>query len=311
MEFFGSIQWTALSVLLANKYKGDAAGYTKGIAAMSLASTGGQFITKTVGMLLLQHLHWKTIANGASLIALLGALMVCMVLQEPRGTTVSATASREVRWSKIRADSLQMVSSPIFWAVGVAHSASMLGRSSDRVLGGFFHEATSFSPRLCGGLTLSSTIGLLHGLSIARQFSKFKTVKEKERFMKRRYFGAIMSTLSLAACANVSSSGRGVILSTNITVCWIAMSAFFLTSSTAFLFFHIPNMVAKTFASQAVCLSTIDAVGFFVAAPIWKAFGLIQDAGYGFGASWMMVTFIFVMGGIIMCRFIKPVLMEQ
>jgi hypothetical protein len=313
MEFFGSIQWTALSVLLATKYEGDAASYTKGIAAMSLASTGGQFITKTIGMILLQYFHWKTIANAASLIALLGALFVWVLLQEAKGNDIMTFApqSREARWSQIRTDSYQMIKSPVFWAVGVAHSASMLGRSSDRVLGAFFHEATSFSPRLCGGLTLSSTIGLLHGLKSARSFARLQTVKEKERFMKRRYIGATLSALSLAACAMVSSAGRGVNLSNNVTACWIAVSAFFLTSNTAFLFFHIPNMVAKTFASQAVCLSAIDAVGFFVAAPIWKAFSLIQEAGYGYGASWMMVTSIFVMGGTLMCRFIKPVLIAE
>jgi hypothetical protein len=47
MEFFSSLQWTALSVLMMKRYANDPGGYIKGIATMSIASTGGQFLTKT------------------------------------------------------------------------------------------------------------------------------------------------------------------------------------------------------------------------------------------------------------------------
>jgi hypothetical protein len=126
----------------------------------------------------------------------------------------------------------------------------MLGRGSDRILGAFFHEATHFSPAMSGAFTLSSTFGLLHGLSAGRNFGAMDG-PEKERFMERRYVGAILSDkyhwqYVRNACADFIQRPK-------LVAVWIALSAFGLTSNTVFLFFNIPNIVANTFPSQAVC----------------------------------------------------------
>lgn len=298
MEFFGSIQWTALSVLMMKRYANDPAGYTKGMAAMSLASTGGNFMTKTVAIVLLQYFHWRTIANMASYLALIGALIVLFMLPE------IPPSLKDFRLKKMIGDTSEIMSNRLFWVVGVAHSASMLGRGSDRIMGAFFHAATHFSPRLSGGLTISSTFGLFHSLRSGRSFCQMDG-KEKLLFMKRRYIGATVSALSLAVCAYFSSS-----IPPNVTATWIAISAFGLTSCTGFLFFTIPNTVANTFASPAVCLSTIDAVGFGVAATMWKAFGVLAS-NYNFTTSWMLVASIFVAGGAVMIPSMQPLLQRE
>lgn len=295
MEFFSSLQWTALSVLMMKRYKNDPAGYIRAIATMSVASTGGQFITKTVAVALLQYWHWKVIASAASYIALVAALMVLAFLPE------TPPSFKDFRVRKMLDDTSEIMSSRLFWVVGVAHSASMLGRGSDRILGAFFHEATHYSPAMSAGFTLSSTFGMLHGLSTGRKFGAMDG-KEKDKFMERRYLGAIISTLSLATCAFFSSK-----LTPKFTAIWIALSAFGLTSNTVFLFFNIPNIVANTFPSQAVCLSTIDAVGFGVAAPMWKVFGVLASR-YSFATSWIFLATIFFGCRVMMIPAMKPIL---
>ena len=295
MEFFSSLQWTALSVLMMKRYANDPGGYIKGIATMSIASTGGQFLTKTVAVALLRYFHWTTIASAASYIALVAALIVLFFLPE------TAPSIRDFQFQKMIRATKEIVSTRVFWLVGMAHSASMLGRGSDRILGAFFHEATHFSPAMSGAFTLSSTFGLLHGLSAGRNFGAMDG-PEKERFMERRYVGAILSTISLAVCAYAAD----FIQRPKLVAVWIALSAFGLTSNTVFLFFNIPNIVANTFPSQAVCLSTIDAVGFGVAAPMWKAFGILA-AKYNFSTSWLFMATIFVTCRALMVPAMKPI----
>ena len=298
MEFFSSLQWTALSVLMMKRYKNDPEGYIKAIATMSVASTGGQFITKTFAVALLQYWHWKVIASAASYIALFAAVVVLVALPE------TPPSLKDFRAKKMLGDTSAIMSSRLFWVVGVAHSASMLGRGSDRILGAFFHEATHYSPSMSAGFTLSSTFGMLHGLSTGRKFGAMDG-KEKEKFLERRYIGAILSTLSLAICAFFSRS-----LPPKLTAIWIASSAFGLTSNTVFMFFNIPNIVANTFPSQAVCLSTIDAVGFGVAAPMWKVFGILASR-YSFSASWVFLATIFLACRVMMIPAMKPILHQD
>jgi hypothetical protein len=287
MEFFAAIHWPSLSVFLERKYRHDAVGYSKAVASLSLASTGGQFISKTIGVILLQYFPWQTIANSASLVALFGSLVVLVTIREPKQFD-----KEPFSFSKVKQDSAELAASPMFWAVGLAHAASMLGRSNDRVLGAFFHHQTSFSPRICGGLTLCSTIGLVYGLRTGRKFIKLDT-KQKRLFLLRRYLGAILSALSLAICAALPR------LPTAIQVLWIASSGFGLACEMSFLFFHIPNLVSKTFNAQAICLCALDAIGSLGSAPVWRYFGIFA-AIYGFPASWVMIAGVMAFGGVLM-----------
>jgi Major Facilitator Superfamily len=298
MEFFASLQWTALSVLLSKRYASDLEGYHRGIGIMSLASTGGQFMTKTVAVVLLQYYSWNAIASAATYLAMLAGLIVLVFLPE------EAPPLKGFDFQAILLDTKNIMSSRLFWVVGVAHSASMLGRGSDRVMGAFFHQATQFSPAISGGFTLSSTFGLLYGLRLGRKFGTMDG-KRKEMFMNRRYIGAVLSTISLAICAHFAKT-----MQPNWTALWICISAFGLTANTATLFFSIPNIVASTFSSEAVCLSTLDAIGFAVAASMWKCFGMLASM-YNFSASWLLLGVILVSCRTLMIPSMRPILYQS
>jgi hypothetical protein len=297
MEFFAAIQWTSLSVFLERKYQSDARGYCKALAAMELAYTGGQIVMKSVGALLLQYLHWQTIANAASLVSIFGSLIALISLREQ-----PSIHRKPLTLSKIGLDCAELAKSPTFWSVGISYSAVMLGRSNDRVLGAFIHEETMLSPRLCGGLTLCSTLGLIYGLNIGHVFFTLDHIQKKQ-FLVQRYMWAIVSALSLALCAAFPD------LSTPVKVVWIAASGFGLACNTCFLYVNIPNLVSKTFDAQAITLGAIDAIGFFTAAPCWRYFGVLA-LHYGFSASWIMVASVLLAGGALMIQGIKPVLID-
>lgn len=319
MEFCASLQWTALSVLLMKKYASQPQAYSHGIRKMSLASTGGQFLAKALGMILLSYnWHWTSVANTASLLALLGAAAVAICCSEEEKeqiavndenddvvavtTTCKKQSASRFSLSTAYNDIKVLFSSRLFWVVGICHAASMLGRSSDRVLGAFFRDATLLPGRVCGGLTLASTFGLIHGL---HQAKSFLTLRDKEAFLKRRYMGAIVASVALALVSLVHN------VPTTLTAILICIFGFLLTSSTAFLFFQIPNLVANTFVGrEAVCLSMIDAIGFFVAAPLWKLFGILIGS-VSYTASWCMVAACFGIGGTYMMRILQPMFLLQ
>jgi sugar phosphate permease len=150
IEFFISMQWTALSVVFAQHYEGNAAGFAAAITVLSLASTCGQLLAKFVGMTLLQYFHWRTVARLGAVVALVGSCIVGTFVTEPPASVPSPQKS--FQW-KSMAKSMQtsartVLSNPLFWAVGCAHAMAMVARSSDRILGEFFSHATDLPSEL-------------------------------------------------------------------------------------------------------------------------------------------------------------------
>jgi len=155
IEFFASIQWTALSVIFAQHYQGNAASFAAGITSLSLASTCGQLLSKFLGMTLLQYLHWRTVAQLGAIVALMGSCIVHAFVKE-RPSTKPAFQWKHVVTS-IQDSASNVLSNPLFWAIGYAHAMAMVARSSDRILGEFFSNATSLSSELeCWDLCVDS-----------------------------------------------------------------------------------------------------------------------------------------------------------
>ena len=165
MEFFASMQWTALSVILANHYAKDPASFAAGITIMSLSSTAGQLVAKALGMTLLQYFDWRTIARFGSLVAVMGALVVRTFIAE-RPAHVAPPKVEPFEWrrigSSLKTSGRNVLTNPLFWTIGFAHAMAMLARSSDRVLGTLFQDVTSL-PRKCSPMT--DFIGVLHNHS--------------------------------------------------------------------------------------------------------------------------------------------------
>jgi len=158
IEFFVSIQWTALSVILAQHYSQDAPScFSKGITTLSLASTCGQLVAKFGGVSLLQTMDWRMVAQLGAVVALLGSCLVgTLVVSERRpskNTKISEQQQKPVSLDKklvgnMTESARAVLSNPLFWGIATAHAMSMVARSSDRILGEFFAHATNL-PREC------------------------------------------------------------------------------------------------------------------------------------------------------------------
>lgn len=146
IEFFVSIQWTALSVILAQHYSQDAASFSKGITTLSLASTCGQLVAKFGGVSLLQTMDWRMVAQLGAVVALLGSCLVGTLVSERPSTKIigqQKPVSLDKLVGNITESARAVLSNPLFWGIASAHAMSMIARSSDRILGEFFAHATN------------------------------------------------------------------------------------------------------------------------------------------------------------------------
>jgi len=153
------------------------------------------------------------------------------------------------------------------------------------------------------------TAGLVYGLVSGRAFHNIKDTTRQKTFIARRYAGAVFSALALAVVAHpavsslISSKLIMASLLTGLSAC--------MTFCMAFQFFHIPSMVAQTFGeNKAVCLSWMDAMGFFLSAPIWATVGQLV-ATRGWSMAFVMIAALFGVGGMVMTKAITPVLEKQ
>ena len=170
VEFCASIQWTACSLVLANHYERSPAQFAKGITILSLASTSGMMASKLGGTALVKLLpSWRNVAQVGSLMALLGAGIAKFVVSEhPTNNAASKQHKSKgpLKMGKQRqsiGESIKAVlGNPLFWQVGIAHATAMLARTSDRILGAFFHQTTEL-PRKFISFIDSYTISLVSG----------------------------------------------------------------------------------------------------------------------------------------------------
>jgi predicted MFS family arabinose efflux permease len=139
-EFLSSIQWTSLCYVMAQKYKKQPELMARGIAIISLASTLGALAAKTFGAALLQATNWRVVTQCGAGIALLGAMAMKLGVSEPPSESIGAKT--EEKGGGIAALKL-IVSSPLFWQIGMAHSLGYLARGNDRLLGSFLEQVSN------------------------------------------------------------------------------------------------------------------------------------------------------------------------
>ena len=296
MEFCASIQWTVCSLFLSQHHRHDPAAFARGITLLSLSSTTGQISAKVIGACLLQHVHWRWVARLSVVVAILGwnisrwtsrNMVVNSVLGERRSTMATNTTEIVDAAPVMKATSAQsnqpaptirqsvgrVLSSKIFWMIGLAHVSGYLTRTSDRILGTFLQEITLLSRKLvwdsvcvarpammclmaylslmtylthtdcsfldiaaqvCGGLTAFMTVGFLFGL--VRTSSKFHQTSAHEpklALLRNGYIRYLLSAGGLIASAAFGKQWHPYVSASVITFCASVMA-----SSIAFPFFQ-------------------------------------------------------------------------
>ena len=142
MEFFATIQWISSSSILYNHFDGHPKAFAAGITAMSLANTIGTLVAKALGMTLLQYFHWRQVSQLSAAVALIGAVVMQGFVAEcpPHVAPVRPPFS----FRRILTSTMAVLGSGLFWMVGLAHATSSLASTSDRVLGSFFQDVSTF-----------------------------------------------------------------------------------------------------------------------------------------------------------------------
>uniref|UniRef100_A0A7S1UKU6 Major facilitator superfamily (MFS) profile domain-containing protein n=1 Tax=Grammatophora oceanica TaxID=210454 RepID=A0A7S1UKU6_9STRA len=306
IEFCASVQWTASAVILTNHYKNDPAALAQAITLLSLSSTAGGLITKVAGPVLLQYMSWQQLARVGGGVGLLGALtMSQLVRQQPEGVPATTTP---LEFKSIFATLGRVVGSPLFWLAGVGHSMVMLAKTSDKILGSFFQEATGLSSSICGGLTLSITIGMVVGLVTgSKAFFKQDGVPGKTSLLKRRYGLGVLSAFVLAGLAALPTNKIPPLPLAGL----IALFSGSMATMLSFQYYQLPPIIARSFGQdQAVCLSFLDGIGYFLASPIWAATSSIVK-GPGWAPAWVMLGGLFLFGGTLMLKALPPILKKQ
>lgn len=310
MEFCSSALWVACSLILSNHYSEAPLAFARGVTYLSLASTSGQLLAKTVGAALLQVVDWRIVARLGGLLAVVGSMVMKFLVSKqatlPRPTQqrTSKTSSKTII-SKVKA----VISRKFFWMISLAHVPAQMARSSDRMLGPFLSDITAFPYQICSGLTTSITIGFVHGLTKAQSFYHLKSIEDKKRRLKVLYAKAGCSMLGLAFLA--SEVCRSV-FSPAVTATLAVFLSAMLASSTAFQFYQIPNLVSSVaFAkNKAICLAFVDGLGFFLTAPIWGLSSHVVQK-YGWSATWIALAGLYGVGGTLMVQSVQSVLITH
>jgi len=162
MEFFASIMWTASVVLLATHYEKEPKHFAVSVGYLSLSSTVASLIAKFGLSFLLTMMDWRILAKLTAGVSLLGAFVVYQLVSDSPTQTVQPQ-EKELSIKSIGSSFKRVTTYPLFWKMGIAHSAVFLVRTSDKVLGSFFNQVTDLPRSLCGGFTSSVTIGFALG----------------------------------------------------------------------------------------------------------------------------------------------------
>jgi len=321
MDFCSSIMWTACSVVLANKYEKNPKKFASAITILSLCSTVGTLLAKTIGSALLSKYHWRDVARVSTISSALGASLMFFVVKDK--TNVS-NAKRTVTWpigksskpqnneslnlKSILSSMSRVLSNKMFWLVALAHSSSYIARGSDKILGTFLRDTTQLPRHICGSLTSSLTIGFIWGLCSGRKIHTLPTVEDKKMFILKRQKTAFLSVISIAFLANKSIVA---LIGNNVAATAIAVASALMGASVSLQFYQFPAKFATIFGDdKAVCISLVDAIAFFLGSPIWATVGKVVGSnalGHGWSVAWMMLAGLFAIGGSITMKTIPVV----
>lgn len=128
MEFFASMQWASLSVMLSNYYAKDKVKLAAALTTLGLSSTTGMVLAKTLGTTLCTAFHWKQVARFGAFMALLGSVVISRAPGNEKKITQVSTDDKVPLLQSIKESLQAILSSKLFWFLGLAHSMAFCTR---------------------------------------------------------------------------------------------------------------------------------------------------------------------------------------
>lgn len=314
MEFFSSIQYGSLAVMLTNYYReeGEHAQLTHALTALGLASTLGEVVAKLVGTFLAGAHHWRIVSKVGAAVAMLGAFLIAQAPGRVHAEEIAKKMHATTGCNSVFKAVHSILERRQFWILAFAYSMVFVCACVDRILVSYYYEMTHLPHNICGGLTLSVTVGLVHGLiSGSKRYALLETLGQKIIFLRNRYLCNIASALALALLSyfGPAYASYDAILLRKLVVAFgvFALSAA-MASSVAFQFLQLPAMIAQEYReNKAVCMSWLEGIGFLFSIPTYR-FLVYVVPRHGWPLGWGVLATIFAIGGAVMLRSIGPTL---
>lgn len=338
MEFCSSLQYGSMAVMLSNYYANTSVGSNQqenhgklasALTALGLAATSGEVLAKVFGTFLAGAHHWRIVAKIGAATALLGAALISQAPGRQRAEALEQHL-RQQQFSAGIGHSFttavrDILGNASFWVLAVCFSMVCVCAWSDRILVSFYYDITSLPHNVCGGLTLSVTLGLVHGLvQGSNAYTTLHSKDQKMRFLRHRYMGHVVCALGLAVLSYygpvfiaqesaTASTESAVVLSELLVAAGVFLLTAAMASTIAFQYFQLPAMIAQVYgggSNKAVCISWLDGIGYLFSIPTFRALGVWVVPSYGWPAGWAMLSILFGLAATVMlsCSSIGSVL---
>ena len=321
--------------------------YEGGIYLTSIASRFGSLLSIPFYSTLLHNTHWRVVCLIGAWVAMIGSSVVYLFVtdsphnvNEPQnklspnllrqlGNVDNSFRANPRRFiyiigmivNSVLFDNLlpslrHVLTSGVFWIVALAHVGSSLVRTSERILGTYFHDTSmgTLSETQAGGFTVYLSLGTIMGLLIAG--GMFTRLSRREEMRQRKYLVSRLYMVTIASCYGLTILAipklRYVVDSPGLILFFQVLSAFGMGFGIAVMFYHIPGLVSVTAfdRDKGLFASFTDGVAYGIASMVWRLVGNAVErgdatTGGGWAYGWAAVALIIVLCSVLMVEFME------
>lgn len=341
VDFFQSVQWPSMIVILAAHYSPPQhhTMYESGIYLTSIASRFGSLLGIPIFSFLLRQWHWRVVCLIGAWISLIGSsVMYLYITDSPlrvndpqnalhpvllqqvatlhifkapkRCLVVANRVLRSIVVNNLRPGFNHVLKSGTFWIVALAHTGSSMVRTSERILGTYFHD-TSFgylSDNEAGSLVVFLSLGTIWGLAIAGKLFAQRKERQRKWLVSRLYRITIGACYSLAILAIPAL--RRFVDSPELILFFQIASSFVMGFGIAVMSSMIPGLVGSAFANhKGFYTAYTDGVAYGLSSIVWRIVGNAVENGApdggGWAYGWAAVALLIILCSILMVEFME------
>jgi MFS family permease len=341
VDFFQSVQWPSIIVILATHYSPPKQNtmYESGIYLTSIASRFGALLGIPIFSMLLRRWHWRVVCLVGAWIALIGSSVMYLFIRdsplrvdhpqnalhpallqqmatlnictEPQRCLIVATRIvHSIFVNNLLPGFNHVLKSGTFWIVALAHTGSSMIRSSERILGTYFHD-TSFgylSDNQAGSLVVFLSLGTIWGLAIAGKMFGRRKERQRKWLVSRLYVITIGGCYSLAILAVPRL--RRFVDSPDLILFFQIVASFAMGFGISVTSSMIPGLVGSAFANhKGFYTAYTDGVAYGLSSMVWRIVanavenGNADGGGWAYG--WAAVALLIVLCSILMLEFME------
>ena len=319
IEFFNAVEWPACLVILATHYRGNTSGmFEGGIYVTSLAARTGSLI----GLVAFSG-PWRWKVLGAAWATLVCCSIAYLYIQDAPDQTnapqnpvslmqkwypdrrglpslgmslrLALMVVRQNVWPSVR----RVLHSGQFWVIAIAHTGSLLVRTSDRILGAYL-AATSGDIIASRGSALLS-FGTVSGLIVAGSLFAHRRERPRKYLVTRLYVATIASIYLLAFLAMPTV---GSVFGDSLPF-FQGIAIYIAGFGIAVPLYHIPSLIGATYGCDKGTFSAYtDGVANGIASWVWRIVAsTVSDGSWGYG--WAAVALMILVSALVMVEFME------